>query len=243
MRFPRVVGGALCLALVALLSPNLAHGQREGGTWQAAPIFGVSTYSDATPFKTAAMIGGTALYNINKAFSIGFGFGYSRPEVDGTYYPRALFKISADTTVLNVTGYQASQWDYYALVTAGLPAGSWYLYLQGGVGGTTFWADRQSFMDVTQETGRIQESTLMVPLGVGISYTVTSLVGVRLDVVDQIYTGFERDNLNPVAEARFQNTCEVENFCILAANGNPPAAKGSVHNFRFSIAFDFTPGR
>jgi hypothetical protein len=243
MKSSRIVGSALCLALAALLSPNPAHGQYESGQWQVAPVFGVNVYDSGTPFKTAGMIGGTVLYNFNSIFSAGFGFGYSRPEVDGTYFSNTIWKISADTVFSNVTGYQASQWTYYGLLQAGIPLGNLYLYAQGGVGGVTFWADRQSFSDIEQITGRVNTGSLMIPLGVGFSYTVSSLIGIRIDAVDEIYTSFDRDQLNPVAEARFQNTCEVENFCIIAANGNPPETKSAYHNFRFSLYFDFTPGR
>ncbi len=243
MKSSRIVGSALCLALAALLSPNPAHGQYESGQWQVAPIFGVNTYDSGTPFQTSAMIGGTVLYNLNPIFSLGFGFGYSRPEVDGTYFANTIWKFSSDTVNMNVTGYQASQWTYYGLLQAGIPVSNFFIYAQGGVGGVTFWADRQSFSDIEQITGRINTSSLMIPLGAGISYTISSLIGVRFDVVDEIYTSFEREELNPVAEARFQNTCEVENFCIIAANGNPPDTKSAYHNFRFSLYFDFTPGR
>jgi hypothetical protein len=243
MTSSRIVGGALCLAFAALVGPSAAYGQFESGKWRATPIVGVNTYDDATPFETAGMIGGAVQYSFTPAVSIGFGTGYSRPDVDGSYFPRALFELSADTSFFFNVGYQASQWTYYGLLTAGAPLGSWYLYAQGGVGGVTFWYDRQSFRNVVQKTNRRSVTNLMFPLGAGISYSVSSLIGVRVDVIDEIYTSFDRDEFNPIAEARFENTCEVENFCIGEANGSVPEPSSTVHNFRFSIGFEFTPGR
>ena len=243
MKLSRIVGGALCLAFAVLLGPKPAHAQQEGGQWQVAPVFGVNVYDDATGLETAGMLGGTVMYGLNSIFSLGLGFGYSRPEMNGTYFPNAIWKVHADTVLMNVAGYQASQWTYYANLQAGIPLGSLYLFAQGGIGGVTFWNDRQSFAEVTQETDRVSESSMMIPLGVGLSYEISSLLGIGVSAVDEIYTGYDRSNMNPVFEARFQNTCEVENFCIIGANGDPPAEKSSYHNFRFSLVFNFMPGR
>jgi hypothetical protein len=243
MTSSRIVGAALCLAFVALLGPGQAYGQFESGQWRATPVLGINTYDDATPFQTAAMIGGTVQYSVAPAITLGLGMGFARPEVDGSYFPRALFVLSADTTFLFNVGYQASQWTYYGMLTVGAPLGNWYVYGSGGVGGVTFWYDRQSFRNVVQKTDRTAVTNLMFPLGVGISYSVSELIGVRIDVTDEIYTSFDRDELNPIAEARFENTCQIENFCIQDANGTVPEPKSTVHNFRFSIGFEFTPGR
>lgn len=251
MRFSRIVGGALGVALAALLAPDLAYGQYESGQWRATPVFGVVVYDDATPFETAAMLGGTVQYSFNQVFSAGLGMGYARPDVDGSYFPLILFEVSPDTTILSQAGWQASQWSYYGFITAGVPLGSLYLYATGGVGGITTWYDRQAFRDIYIRTGDISVTNLMVPLGVGLSWSVSSLIGVRLDVVDEIYSDFDRNRLytsgeqssSPFNEGRYRNTCEVENFCIMEANSVPPDEKSTVHNFRFSIGFEFTPGR
>ncbi|KPK62146.1 MAG: hypothetical protein AMS21_08075 [Gemmatimonas sp. SG8_38_2] len=242
MKLSRIVGGALCLAFAVLLGPNPAHAQYESGQWQVAPLFSVNTYDSATGFQTAGQIGGTVMYSLNQIFGLGFGFGYARPEMDGTIFPNAIWKVHADTVLMEVAGYQTSQWTYYANLQAGIPLGSLYLFAQAGIGGVTFWYDRQSFSEVTQQTGNVSESSMMIPLGIGFNYAISSLLGVGLSVVDEIWTGFERNNMNPVFEERFQNTCQVENFCIIGANGDPPATKETYHNFRFSLVFGFTPG-
>lgn len=252
MKSTRVVGAALCVVLAALVSPRTAAAQLESGQWRATPVFGYTTFDEKTPFESTPMIGGTVQYSFNSVVSAGVGMGYTRPDVDGSYFPLVLFKVDADTSILFQGGYQSSQWNYYGFLTAGVPLSKLYLYAQGGVGGITTWFDRQAFRDQQIRTGETSVTNLMIPLGVGISYAVSSLVGVRIDVVDEIWTGFDRNRLQPTLnsnspfnEGRFLNTCEVENFCILDANGTPPEVSDSetVHNFRFSIGFEFTPGR
>jgi hypothetical protein len=252
MKSSRIVGGALCLALAALLGPKMAFGQFESGQWRATPIVGVIAYDNATPYKTAPMIGGTVMFSVNQVVSVGIGTGLARPQVDGSYFPRALFQLgSSDSTFLFNAGYQASQWNYYGQATVGLPLGSFYLQALGGIGGITTWIDREAFYNVAQKTsgstgpgsGRSSFTNLFVPVGVGISWALSSTIGLRFDAVDEIYSSFDRDLLNPIAEARFENTCEAINFCIPDANGTPPEAKSTVHNFRFSLGFEFAPGR
>lgn len=250
MRFSRIVGGALCVALAALLAPSLAQAQYETGQWRVTPLFGVTTYDNATPFKTTAMLGGTVQYSFNQVFAAGLGMGYARPEVDGSYFPLVLFKVHQDTTILSQAGWQASQWSYYGFVTVGIPLSSLYLYANGGVGGITTWLDRQAFRDVQIRTDETTVTNLMIPIGVGLSWSLSSVIGIRFDAMDEIYTSFDRQRLypsvnssSPFNEGRYRNTCEVENFCIGEANATAPEEKSTVHNFRFSLGFEFTPGR
>jgi hypothetical protein len=239
------------VALAALLAPSLAQAQYETGQWRVTPLFGVTTYDNATPFKTTAMLGGTVQYSFNQVFAAGLGMGYARPEVDGSYYPLVLFQMTPDTATLNQAGWQASQWSYYGFITVGVPLSNLYLYANGGVGGITTWWDRESFRDINIRTGDKTVTNLMIPVGVGLSWSVSSLIGIRIDAMDEIYTSFDRTRLYPAGEnsaspfneGRYRNTCEVENFCIGEANATPPEEKSTVHNFRFSLGFEFTPGR
>lgn len=242
MNSSRAVGAAL-LALAVLAGPRLAAAQYQAGQWRATPIFAVNTYDDATPFQTTTFIGGDISYSVTNNISLGLSVGFSRPEVDGSYFPLAFFELAADTAFLFEAGYQATEVDYAAMLTLGLPLQRFYAYAMGGAGATTYFLDQQTFRDVVQLTDTKSLTYLLVPLGAGVSYSVSSLIGVRLEFRDDILMDFDRDEFNPIAEGEFRNTCEVENFCIIEANGDPPEAKDTVHNFRFAIGFEFTPGR
>lgn len=242
MRSIEQLTAVLALVLVGLVAADAAYGQYESGQWRAMPTLGVYTYDDATPLETTGFVGGEAHFSLNPSVSLGIAVSFARPEVDGSYFPLVLFKVAADTSLLFQAGQQATQVTYGALLSLGAPLGRLYVYGQGGLGGYTYFMDDQVVRDLVQSGGKRSTTGVMIPVGAGVSYSVSSLVGIRIEVRDEILTDFDREDFNPV-EPQFQNTCEVENFCILEANGTPPEPSSTVHNFRFNIGFEFTPGR
>ena len=246
MRSTRAVGAGLLLAFAALLSPDQAAGQYyEPGQWRVNTVFGVSSYDGAAGLKTTGFVGGEVHYSFTRNISLGGTINFSRPEVNGAYFPLALFKIAADTSILYEAGYQATQSTYNVLATLGTPVMErGYVYALGGVGGYTIWTSPSSVRDIAELNDRRAVTHMMIPVGLGVAYAVSDAVGVRISARDDIFLKGDalRGELNPV-EPRFQNTCAVENFCILEANRNPPEPKSTLHNFRFSIGFEFTPGR
>lgn len=244
MRPLRVLGAAAFVLGVVFGRPDAAGAQMqvERGEWRVLPEFGVYTYDSSTPFETAAFVGGQAHYALTSNVAVGLNVSFSRPEVDGSYYPLAIMQFAPDTTLLFEVAQQVTQVTYSVVLSAGKPFGKLYGYALAGVGGYTFFLDPQVMSDVQQLGAPSSISGLLLPLGIGASYAIGPTLGFRLEARDEILTGFDRDDLNPV-EPRFQNTCEVRNFCIPEANGSPPPEKSTSHNLRFMIGFEFLPGR
>lgn len=233
------------LAAALLLLPAGVAAQEVGG-WRAVPVFGAYTYDNATPFETSAFVGGELHHPIGRFLSVGGMVTFARPRVDGSYFPPALFQVSADTLILFDVGQQVSQVSYAALLSAGTWLGRAQIYAQAGVGGYTFFIDSQSGDQLRRAGGETSVTNLLVPVGAGVTYMLGDRAGIRLDVKDEIFTSFDRDAFNVVA-ADFRNVCGVEHqqnvsICFPERNPSPPEAKSTNHNFRFSVGFEFLPG-
>jgi hypothetical protein len=243
MRVPKLIGGFVAVAVLAAALPERAEAQFPLGEWRAMPVVGVNVYDKATPFQTAAFVGGESYYPINNLFTIGFGISFARPIVDGSYYPLAYFRVHQDTSYLTQAGQQVTQVTYAGMLSVGVPVlTTGQLYAQGGLGGYTFFVDRQSMVNINKRTGIVHVSGLMIPIGGGISYALTQGAGIRLEVRDEIITSFDRERFNPV-EVRYQNTCQVTPYCMPDLNGTPPAGKSSNHSLKFILGFELVPGR
>lgn len=236
----RVMGAVAALAVLAT-SPAVAQ---EEGRWRATPLFGVTSYDDASALKTAPFVGAEAQYVLSPSLRLGVGLNVARPIVDGSYFPLVFLRVHADTSMLVEVGQQISHFNYMGLVTATRSMGSLNVFGQAGLGGYTFFLNKQVMHSIERRGAPSRVSGLMVPLGVGIS--IGSASAIRLEARNDILMGFDRDKFNPV-ELRHQNVCtpgvHTQTFCIEEANGSPPAPKETTHNFKLILGFELVPGR
>jgi hypothetical protein len=245
MKYPglaRLLGG-VCVLGTLMAQP--VFGQMADERWRATPVFGITTYDNATPLKTAPFVGAEAQYLITPAIRFGVGMSVARPIVDGGYYPLIILRVSEDTTMLMQLGQQVTQLNYMGLISANMPIGaSMNVYGQGGLGGYTFAMDRQVMSSIRKRGAAIRTSGLLVPLGLGVSFGRAAAI--RLEARDDIFFGFDREMFNPV-EPRFQNLCTAgvhnQQFCLEDANATPPAAKETNHNIKLILGFELVPGR
>jgi hypothetical protein len=247
MRHPgiaRLLGGVCVLAAWAATTAPLQAQVADDQRWRATPQVGFTLYDEATPFRNAPFVGGEVAYAVTPALRVGFGLNVARPIVDGGYFPLFLFRPHQDTTMLIEVGQQVTQVNYAGLLSAGTGLGAFNVYGQAGVGGWTFFLDRQ-VMTTAERVGAVNRvSGLLVPLGVGVSFGSTALV--RLEARNDMILNFDREVFNPV-DPRFSNLCapgvHVNTFCWEDANTTPPAAKETNHNLRFILGFELVPGR
>lgn len=216
----------LLAATAAALLPATAAAQWSSGQFSVTPRGGFMMYDDASGIDDAPYFGVEASYSFSPFFSVGTGLNVSRPQTLGDQFISQL--TFGDTT------YYFAVEQPLMLIDAGLTATGRYPgdlvtpYVMGGVGYYTLDLDPQV------ETRPERSSDVSGMLGAGLHFRVGRNVGIQLEVRDLIFTGFDRDDLNPV-ESEFNNTRFPEDFAP------PPAAKSTVHNLMFGIGFSFTP--
>src|SRR5690606_38405002 len=109
----------------------------------------------------------------------------------------------------------------------GLQAGRFSPYLAGGVGGYALFLDPQS------NNGPASFGDFGLEVGAGAHFRISDRAGVRLNVRDLIFTGFDRDRLNPVAPA-FWGDFDPSSV---------PEEKATLHNIRVDLGFSYVPAR
>jgi len=236
-----------CLvALGILVAATPAIAQVAAGQFQVSPRVGYYIYDDATPFKNAASVGADARYFITENLGIGLEFDFARPVVDGSYFTNAYFVYPGPIALLIEAGQQVTQVSFAAVGVAALRTERISVLGVGGGGVYTFYYDPQVIGSVPNRSGNETFTKAMVVLGAGVEYSISESAGFRVDVVDDVFFNFDREKFNPV-ELRWQNDRNREPggsaLDFPEANGSPPEASETVHNFRVSLAFELVPGR
>jgi hypothetical protein len=237
MKCARLLGLALLCAAALVTTAGRARAQVEAGTWETIPTGGVYLYGAASGFDDAAFFGGDVYYFLNEYLGIGLTLSFARPVMDGSVFDRVQFSFLADTSALYRVGQQVTQATYAPVVVAAVEAGGFDIRGYGGVGGTTFYLDPEI------NAGNKSETIMSWFLGGGVGYRFTERSGVRVEVRDEVFTGFERDKFFP-AENRTGYRNEGRRFVndrIPEANGSPPEPDETIHNIRLSIGFIFMP--
>jgi hypothetical protein len=178
--------------------------------------------------------------------SVGANAVFSRPTSRGDYFPWNRQPYFSDQQRRNDTTLVFEVSQRVTVATFGLDAGfqfgglrdeaarafsirSVLLDVGGGLGLYRVWLDPE------QTRGNESFGGLQLSLGGGVGLPVgrTSVVGLRVD--DVILTDFDRDRLSLsdplLREDLFRNP-----------RPNPPAAKSTIHNLRFSVLFSYIPG-
>jgi hypothetical protein len=105
----------------------------------------------------------------------------------------------------------------------------------GGVGAVTVNTDPQ------QQGSNRSFTEGQFQLGGGLGWRLGTTTALRVELRDFVFTGWDRDRLNVVSTD--PNACggPCPNTTFLAANGNPPEKKSTVHNLRLAIGFSYVP--
>ncbi|UCC49011.1 MAG: outer membrane beta-barrel protein [Gemmatimonadota bacterium] len=237
----------LCLVTLGVLvaaTPSVA--QVVAGQFQVSPRVGYYLYDEATPFKDAASVGADARYFITENLGIGLEFDFARPVVDGSYFKNAYFVYPGPINLLIEPGQQVTQVIFGAFGIAGLRTERISVLGIGGGGVYTLYYDPQVIGSVPTRSGNETFTQAMLMFGGGVEYMISEAAGVRVDVVDDVFLKFDREKFNPV-ELRWQNDRNREpggsGLDFPEANGSPPEASETVHNFRISLAFQLIPGQ
>lgn len=214
------------LVATALAVPGAASAQMATGQFSVTPRGGYMTFDNSSGIDDAPYIGVDANYIVSPYLTIGTGLLVSRPQTNGDYF---LAQLSFGDTTFYLAAEQP-----LTLIDAGLNAQLRYPgdritpFAVGGIGYYTLDLD-------PQVEGRPERSSdISGMLGAGVHFRLGEQVGIQLEVRDLIFTGFDRDALNPVSAA-FGNTRYPEDFAP------PPEAKETVHNLMFGIGFSFVP--
>jgi hypothetical protein len=216
----------LLLVTSALAVPMSAHAQLATQQFSVTPRGGYMTFDDASGIDNAPYIGIDAQYALSPYFSLGTGLTVSRPQTIGDFFISQL--TFGDTTFYLAAEQPLMMYDIGLSAQARYPGELFTPFLTGGVG--YYLMD----LDPQVETRPDRTGGISGQIGGGLHIRLGEQVGVQFEVRDMIFTGFERDELNPVA-ANFANSRYPEDFAP------PPAAKETVHNLMFGIGFSFVP--
>lgn len=180
---------------------------------------------------------------------VGFSLAYTRTETDDDIFPLAQYRFSDDDSTLYVALKQPVAIFHYELIgRVGTSVGeSLYPFLTGGIGVYTIYLDPQ------QNDGALRQSDLAFSLGGAVKLRVSGSSSVELGLRDIVFTGFDRDILDPTPDRTCRasgvknfsgDVCPNERFPFLNpehSDSDWSEAKKTVHNFVFSAAFSFVP--
>lgn len=209
--------------------------QDAGSRFRVTPTIGVikfdktSALSDLDGSKLWASAGLSASYLVGGGFRAGVYLEFQQPQTSADYYPYALFRTSGAYQLFGATQVvSALSFGLDASYTIG--AGKLGPYIRGGIGRHAVYGDVQ----VENKTDHVSGTQFLA--GAGINYAVSQMIGLRLEVVDFMWSDWDRDALNPVTPA-YQNTTFPEDNPAGINESKP----GLIHNLRLALGFSFTP--
>lgn len=180
---------------------------------------------------------------------LGFSIDYARTETDDDIFPLGQFRFpTADSTLFVALRQPLSLLHYQVTGTLGTAVGeNLYPFVMFGAGGYTIYLDPQ------QNGGPERQSDFAFSFGGAVKVRLAGSAALEFGVRDVVYTGYDRDKLNPTlnrtcregTERQFTgNVCPNERFPFLdPENSDPdwPEAKSTVHNIVLSASFTFVP--
>lgn len=247
--------GAAALIVMALGAPLQTLQAQEKGQWNVTPRLGLVFWDQASGLQDPVLSGGdcdypqynhecasltnnlmaglSALYWFAEGLAVGLAFDVARPVTNGAYFTAANME-TAGLQELTLVSQRVTSLQYQVEAEWAPLRGGFSPYLTGSVGGYTIYLDPPK-ADQASATGFESFSDVMFSLGVGLDMAFGSAAGLRLALVDMVYTNWEREKLNAVSPAYQTNL-----FPDLLPP--PPDEKSTIHNFNFQIAFTFVPG-
>lgn len=231
MRFRTAVIGAVALFCVT----SVAQAQREVALSVSG---GYTLYADGSALEPGAHVGGDFTWYIAPTLGLGAYSAYGFTEVDGTKFPPNQLGfcgaggcVGGDSTTFAFIHQPVELWQYGVQARLRLGQGSSFSpYLMVGAGGVTV------FLDSQQNNANDNFTRFAARLGVGANLNVSESMGFQVSVLDAFFPSWKAEQLYPVRD-NFQNS----RFPDL--NPDPSELDDSVHNFVFSAAITFTPGR
>ena len=211
---------------------------QEPGRFQVTPAFGVMRFdrtSSLSSSKTGLSrlwgYGGlSALYRVRSGIRAGLYIEGGRVTADPFYFPLVLLRYNQNYK-LDSLSQRVVVLSYGLAATFDLPLGGKLgPYLRAGVG-------RHSVFPDVQHTGTTATITgAEFSVGGGMGYKTGGGGLVRLELVDNMWSKWDRDRLNPTALA-YQNTLFPEDN----PDGVGWAKPSIIHNIRLMLGFTFTP--
>lgn len=215
--------------LLAVLTAAPLAAQAEQGQFEVSTLLGWQKFDEAAALENAPAAGLEALYFVRPTIAVGGYLSIGRPTTRGEYFPLVGLEFE-DSTFFYLPDQTVTQIGFGVAGMLRLqPIQRFAPYVTAGAGRTRF------FMDPEQNRGHRDEGVATWMVGGGVQYSSGGGVGLRLDVRDEIYSGFDREIFSVVDPLYMDRT-------MPHPNPNIPEAKSTVHNIRVSLAFSFVPG-
>jgi len=220
------LAGALALASVAT-----AEAQVVPHRFQVGPRLAWLSFPDHSGLKGSGLVGIDAMYFLNRNLGVGFSVDFTRPQTDGRYHP-AEFTFG-DTTFVYQATYPITIFQYQLMGIATLGSGRISPYLTGGVGQYRLFVDPQSAQ------GARQLGHVMMTVGGGVNLRLGNSGGLRFEVRDFMYTGYDLNEVNTV-NPRFN----PRRFPDLAPIPDDQCYRATckLNNLQLAFGFTFVPG-
>jgi len=212
---------------------------------QVAPSrFGVGTHVGWTMFRSATGLENTPFLGIDATyespinligfiprsdFGIGLTFAASRPVTRGDQFPLVAFDFG-DTTFLYMVSQRITLLQYGVQAVGGVSFDKLRFYAFGGGGAYTIMPDGRAVLDNDAWTKGALHA------GGGINYAVGQSIGLRLEVKDVMFLGWDRNRLDPTVKYAQDNRI---------ADVLPPADPtwSRIQNLQMSLVFSYIPNR
>ncbi|MBI4521954.1 MAG: outer membrane beta-barrel protein [Gemmatimonadetes bacterium] len=209
------------------LSAAPAAAQAPIGAFVVTPMGGYGVIDASSALESMVSGGLDVMYRLANGATIGLGGGLARTQTRERFFPPVRL-VFGQVTELHDVQQPVLVYNYRAQVGYYRERGRLDPYLLSGVGGYLLYTDAE------QSRGSKVRHKLHVSFGGGIDWAVEPGSGVRLDIRDLVYLGWDREFLNPVApEFRDDFVPEVQPV--------PPAPKRTIHTILISLGFSFVP--
>jgi outer membrane protein W len=253
--------GSTALFFAALLAPlHTLEAQDREGRWQIYPRLALVAWDNAAAIQDPVLSKGkcdypnvgmecssmwnnlqggiSASYFFTNALAVGLAVDVARPISNGAYFPAISMEVAGEQ-FLSFVNQRLTIADAMAQVEYVLSIGSLRPYLNGGVGIYAVWPEANK-SDQHAVTGYESFTDLMFQIGFGIDFAVGSNTGFRIELTDQIYTGWERQNLYTTFDSNQLPDYSSTLYSDLVEA--PPDEKTTLNNFRLALGFTFIPG-
>lgn len=215
--------------LLALLAAAPLAAQAEQGQFEVSTLLGWQRFDEAAALENGPAAGLEVQYFLRPTIAVGGYLSVGRPTTRGEYFPLVGLEFE-DSTFFYLPDQTVTQIGFGLAGMLRLPPVQRLApYVTAGAGRTRF------ILDPEQNRGNRREGFATWMVGGGVQYSSGGGVGLRLDVRDEVYSGFDREVFSVVDPLFMDRT-------MPHPNPNIPEPKSTVHNFRVSLAFSFVPG-
>ena len=191
---------------------------------------GVQVYDTHSAIRRSALAGLIDLtYALRPWLGLGVSGSVARPTTDETYF--SLVEMhAADTTLFYRVHQRVTQYTLGAHLVASGDLGRVRPYAMAGAGFYSLSLDPQALGATERMTGPL------LSLGAGLVFPVGTRAGLTLDLRDQIFTSFDRNQLDATDPLFRTHTFD-------AVPAGKPAARSIVHNPVLALGVRFLPDR